>query len=226
MVGDKAGQTQVQGLWNFLAGYARGSGVEVRPSAAGVPSTVLSQGEAVVCLTAAKAKKRLQFTGVVVDREGLILCTSHNLENVTQVTITLKSGKTVEGRIIKADFDRDLALVDADGPFPAGVSIGGTARAMVTGTKLFSIGCPENLSGTVYAGFIAGPPRKVKGQYLWQASMKVYPGSSGSPVFDEQGNLAALIKGRYRGTDSTGFLIPLDTITSFVRDKMADGPNR
>jgi len=48
--------------------------------------------------------------------------------------------------------------------------------------------------------------------------MKIYPGSSGSPVFDVQGNLVAIVKGRHRGTDSIGFLIPLETIIEFVRE--------
>jgi serine protease Do len=48
--------------------------------------------------------------------------------------------------------------------------------------------------------------------------MEIYPGSSGSPVFDGEGNLVAVVKGRHRGTDSVGFLIPFETIVEFAKD--------
>jgi len=48
--------------------------------------------------------------------------------------------------------------------------------------------------------------------------MKIHPGSSGSPVFDEHGNLAAIVTGRYRGTDSVGFLIPFETLMEFLKE--------
>jgi serine protease Do len=46
--------------------------------------------------------------------------------------------------------------------------------------------------------------------------MEIHPGSSGSPVFDANGRLVGIVKGRYRGTNSIGFVIPLETITSFM----------
>jgi serine protease Do len=53
---------------------------------------------------------------------------------------------------------------------------------------------------------------------FWQVNMDIYPGSSGSPVFDGQGRLIGMVKGRYRGTSSIGFVIPLETIISFVQE--------
>jgi serine protease Do len=49
--------------------------------------------------------------------------------------------------------------------------------------------------------------------------MHIEHGSSGSPFFDAQGRLAAVVKGRYRGTDSIGFLIPFETLLRFLDRK-------
>jgi len=46
--------------------------------------------------------------------------------------------------------------------------------------------------------------------------MNIYPGSSGSPVFDARGQLVAMVKGRYRGTTTVGFLTPLEAIITFL----------
>ena len=65
-------------------------------------------------------------------------------------------------------------------------------------------------------GIVEGPPAMVNGQPLWQVNMEVLPGSSGSPVFDQDGRLVGVVKGRYRGTETRGFLIPIDTILEFL----------
>ena len=54
---------------------------------------------------------------------------------------------------------------------------------------------------------------------LWQVTMETLPGSSGSPVFDTAGRLVAMVRGRYRGTESVGFLTPWDTMKEFLQGK-------
>jgi serine protease Do len=49
--------------------------------------------------------------------------------------------------------------------------------------------------------------------------MKTLPGGSGSPVFDGEGKLVAMVKGRYRGTDIVGFLTPLDIMRQFLDER-------
>jgi serine protease Do len=61
-------------------------------------------------------------------------------------------------------------------------------------------------------------PKRVEDLILWQVQMKIYPGSSGSPVFDGMGKLVGIVTGRYRGTDSVGFLIPFGTLMEFLKE--------
>jgi serine protease Do len=177
----------------------------------------------VVCIRAESGKEPLQFSGFVIDASGLVLCTAHNLDGVSGVIVTLASGRMLQGRLIRADFARDIALVEPQGRFPAAVPLPEKSMALAEGKRIFSVGCPENHGSTVYSGSISGPPGLVDGQYLLQVSMKVYPGSSGSPVFDEKGNLVAMVKARFRGMNSRGFLIPADTILDFMSDLARPG---
>ena len=85
-----------------------------------------------------------------------------------------------------------------------------------SGELIYAVGCPMEMRNTIRIGVINGPARRYQNISLWQAHLKVQPGSSGSPVFDYLGNLIGLIKGRYRGTDTIGFIIPLDTIMGFL----------
>ena len=216
---DHPDHTHIQTLWNFLSAYHKGSDAAVEASNAAIPTPVLARIESVVCITADLDNgNTIQFSGFIVDSSGLILCTAHYLKGVRGMTLTLFDGLKLGGALIKIDYERDLALINVNQQFHTAVSLADGIRLLGMGQKVYSVGCPENLGGTVYSGFINGPPRSVNDHFLWQANMKVYPGSSGSPVFDAFGNLVAVIKARHKGTDSLGFLIPYETIISFVRD--------
>ncbi len=216
---DHPDHTHIQTLWNFLSAYHKGSDAAVEASNAAIPTPVLARIESVVCITADLDNgNTIQFSGFIVDSSGLVLCTAHYLKGVRGMTLTLFDGLKLGGALIKIDYERDLALINVNQQFHTAVSLADGIRLLGMGQKVYSVGCPENLGGTVYSGFINGPPRSVNDHFLWQANMKVYPGSSGSPVFDAFGNLVAVIKARHKGTDSLGFLIPYETIISFVRD--------
>ena len=70
----------------------------------------------------------------------------------------------------------------------------------------------------IQAGKVDKPQAIVNGQPLWQVTLKqVFFGTSGSPVLDAGGRLAGVVKGRFKGEDSRGFLSPVDTINAFMR---------
>ena len=114
---------------------------------------------------------------------------------------------------------RNLALLECPVGDRAFVSLSTGRNLLGMGENIYAIGCPSNLRGTIAPGTIAGPPRLVNDLPLWQVAMDIFPGSSGSPVFDAQGRVMAMVKGRYRGTASVGFLTPMETIIAFLPDQ-------
>ncbi|MEW5801065.1 MAG: S1C family serine protease [bacterium] len=167
---------------------------------------------------AGRETKPIQFSGFIIDRDGFILATAHDLEGIHEVRVILDNGRELKGSIRKIDHDRDLALISVGAKFDTFIPLARGRNILDIGEKVYSIGWPLNLRGTVHAGFINGPPRKVNTLPLWQVNMEILPGSSGSPVFDARGQIVAVVKGRYRGTDSVGFLIPLGTVREFLRE--------
>jgi serine protease Do len=184
-----------------------------------VPNPVLARIESVVCITAVLEERTVQFSGFVVDRDGLILCTAHDLRNIRAMTVGFYDGSRLKGRIVKMDRQRDLALLQVPVRLDASIPLTGGRNLVGMGERLYTVGCPENLNGTVSSGFVNGPPRRVRGLPLWQVDMEILPGSSGSPVFDVGGNLVGVVKGRLRGTDSVGFLTPVETIIDFLKER-------
>lgn len=222
-------------LWKYLTGYMQGyTSTHEDPASLGnlqskssleddvkkkVPAPILQRIDAVVCIKALGKNNPAQLTGIIVDKDGLIICTAHTLQRPEALTIFLSNGLAVEGKIIRVDKRKDLALIDCSHHFSDVISLNNHKVVPETGQKVFSIGYPLDHGNKILTGFISGPPRLVDGQPLLQARMVVEPGSSGSPVFDTEGNLVAMVKGRLKGDNLSGLLIPLETIISFIKEK-------
>lgn len=185
----------------------------------GIPQQVLSLIEAVVCIEAVKGEKTEQYSGFFIDADGTIISTTHNLDDFDQFSVGLHDGRKLKGKVIKFDRHKDLSLIKIEFKSTSHVLVSKGRKNLQMGEQVYSLGCPLNLVGTVFTGIVNGPPRRVDDLTYWQVNMEIHPGSSGSPVFDVNGNLVGVVKGRYRGTHSIGFLIPLDAIAAFMSEK-------
>jgi len=185
----------------------------------GIPQNVLALVEAVVCIEAVKGEKKEQYSGFFIDDNGTIISTTHNLDDFDQFSVGLHDGRKMKGEIIRFDRHKDLSLIKIDLKSTSHIMLTRGRKNLQMGEQVFSLGCPLNLVGTVFTGIVNGPPRRVDDLTYWQVNIEIHPGSSGSPVFDMNGKLVGVVKGRYRGTHSIGFLIPLDAIAAFMSEK-------
>ena len=217
-IGEEPDEVSLQQLLDYIAKYTRGPSVEKWDAYEGIPTAVLSQIESVVCIRVKADKGEIQLSGFVVDQHGLIICTAHDLKEVREIVVVVYDGRELKGHLVRMDARRDLALINIKLKSSTFISLAEGRNLLGMGERLYSVGCPVNLGGTVHSGIVSGPPRLVNDLPLWQVNMQIQPGSSGSPVFDAQGNLVAIVKGRYRGTESVGFLIPLATVIEFAKE--------
>ena len=183
-----------------------------------IPEVIISRNRYVVCIRAVINNKPVQFSGFIVGRDGLIISTAHDLAGGREVTVILNNGKELKGRLVKRDPGRDLSLIDTGARLDSSISLASARNILEVGERVYSVGCPYNHRGRIVSGIINGPPGRVNNHPLWQVDMKTLPGGSGSPVFDAHGNLVGVVKGRYRGTESRGFFITMETLIEFLKD--------
>ena len=204
-------------LKSYLDDYLRLPQAPSSKADAQIPLAVRTLQKAAVCIYAANGKDGFQVSGFVLDNQGLIVSTAHDLVYEQRVRLVNHEGLEFKGQVIRIDMHRDLALIRTEAPMEHAVSLHNGRYLLRTGEALFAITCPANSSYGIQNGFLDGPPRRVQGLPLWQVQMHIDHGSSGSPVFDSQGRLTAMVKGRLRGTDSVGFLIPFETLLNFLK---------
>ena len=208
----------VENLWHYLSEYVKESLLEKDHFKLPVSPVVTSKTKSVVCVHVKVDNQDIQFSGFIVDEKGMIISTAHDLREIQEVWITLYDGRKIKGKVVNIDPHRDLMLVHVGIKLDNPIRMNNGRNLLGRGEPLFSVGCPIDLGIMIYSGIVNSPPRRVKDLVLWQVNMTIHPGSSGSPVFDINGNLVAIIKGRYRGKESVGFLIPFETLLSFLEE--------
>jgi serine protease Do len=205
----------VENLWHYLSVYVKGLLSQKENLKLPVPPSVRAKMKSVVCLHIRAKNQYVQLSGFIVDEKGLIISTAHDLKKFQEVLITFYDGHKIKGTVVKIDPHHDLMLVDVGIKLDKPIRMNTGRNLLDPGEPLYSVCCPIDLGIMIYPGSVNSPPRRVDDLVLWQVNMTIQHGSSGSPVFDINGNLVAIIKGKYRGTESVGFLIPFNTVRSF-----------
>ena len=180
------------------------------------PAEVLAAEKYVVCLRTRRDGREIRFSGLLIGSDGTIVSTAHDLDRVDTVSVRLRDGRIVPGKIVRRDPLRDLSRIDLPERV-TGFPLEGRGRERLTPDEpVYSLGCADGGSVRLREGRVGENPRVSGGMPLWEVSMETIPGSSGGPAFDAGGNLAGLVKGRFRGTKDRGYLIPTGTIFEFL----------
>ncbi len=209
---------EIKGLWEYIDHYTRDEITGNPFMNESVPEFIGSYSKSVVCIDGTINSKPVQFSGFILDRDDIVISTAHDLENILNLTVTFYNGKKTKGTIIRADYDKDLSLIKITSVIKSSISLRNGRTLLDDNEKVYSIGCPMNSNGKIHSGLIDGAIKRVNSVYLWQAQIKTLPGSSGSPVFDVEGNLVGVVKGSYRGTESIGFIISMRTVIDLLQE--------
>lgn len=120
-----------------------------------------------------------------------------------------------EGKVIKADPENDLALVQIDGGFLPGLKL--SEKEPEIGDRLFFVGQALGLFDRTFGeAILVHKDRTALGIKVWQITGIVLPGQSGGAVVNKEGKLVGLLSMTLSGYFGLNFVIPLPAISSFV----------
>jgi S1-C subfamily serine protease len=93
-------------------------------------------------------------SGFIINNKGQILTNAHVVAGASKVTVTLKDGRTIEGKVKGLDRVTDVAVIEiAEKNLPS-ISIG-NSDLIKPGEWAIAIGNPLGLDNTVTAGMLA-----------------------------------------------------------------------
>ncbi len=164
-------------------------------------------------------------SGFVIDTEGHILTNYHVVEGARQVEVTTSDKKKYKAQIIGTDPVHDLAVIQIPNKSVPQAEIG-DSKSLVVGQKVYAIGNPFGLSGTMTRGIISSI-RSLRGQRGFideaiQTDAAINPGNSGGPLLNARGQVIGIntmiLTGGVEQSAGIGFAIPINTAKAVLDD--------
>ncbi|MBW4611920.1 MAG: trypsin-like peptidase domain-containing protein [Desmonostoc vinosum HA7617-LM4] len=174
-------------------------------------------------------------SGFIISASGEILTNSHVVDGADKVTVTLKGGETVDGKVMGEDPVTDVAVIKIDTSklkeqnqlkiLPIGNS-----DALQPGEAVIAIGNPLGLNNTVTSGIISATGRSSSDigatdkrvDYI-QTDAAINPGNSGGPLLNARGQVIGMNTAIIRGAQGLGFAIPINTVQRISKELIAKG---
>lgn len=171
-----------------------------------------------------------QGSGFVIDKDGHILTNYHVIADARQVEVTLHNRKKYKATVVGTDPAHDLAVIQIKSPelVPA---VLGDSRNLQVGQKVYAIGNPFGLAGTMTRGIVSSirPVREPNGAYIDEAiqtDAAINPGNSGGPLMNWHGEVIGIntmILSNVGQNAGIGFAIPINTAKAVLNDLMTLG---
>lgn len=186
-------------------------------------------------------------SGVVLDKDGLILTNDHVVTlggeisaQQAEVTASFSDGTKARATVVGTDPLTDTALVkveDVDGLTPIAI---GKSGNLDVGEQVVAIGSPFGLDATVTSGIVSALDRPVEVARDQDGNVTAYPaiqtdaainpGNSGGPLVNMDGQLVGINAsirstssgpGAESGSIGLGFAIPIDEVLPIIEQLRA-----
>ena len=173
-----------------------------------------------------------QGSGFILDADGHVLTNYHVIADARQVEVTLHNRKKYRATVVGTDRSHDLAIIQIKAPDLAAMTLG-DSRNLQVGQKVYAIGNPFGLAGTLTSGIVSSirsvqEPNGVNIDEAIQTDAAINPGNSGGPLLNSHGEVIGIntmIAGN-PGVDQSvgiGFAIPINTAKAVLNDLLTLG---
>lgn len=155
-----------------------------------------------------------QGSGFFIDANTLIT-NYHVVEGSNKIELKLAGKEDVfkGAKVIKAAPDYDLAIIQTNQQFPY-LPIDSTFNDKV-GSKIYTIGNPRGLEGTISEGILSGVRNDEDVDYL-QITAPISPGNSGGPVINKMGKVIGISTFSFKNSQNLNFAMPIKYISKCV----------
>jgi len=168
-----------------------------------------------------------QGSGFVLDKNGHILTNYHVIDGANRgIEVQLSNKRRYQAKVVGTDRAHDLALLQIDAPGLQPVTLADSSELNV-GQKVYAIGNPFGLSGTMTRGIISSI-RSIRNEDgapiedAIQTDAAINPGNSGGPLLNSHGEVIGInTMIASNGADQSsgiGFAIPINTAKAVLSD--------
>ena len=168
-------------------------------------------------------------SGFIIKSDGLILTNAHVVDGADTVTVKMKDGREMSGKVLGADPVTDVAVVKIAASNLPTVALGNSDQ-LKPGEWAIAIGNPLGLDNTVTVGIVSAtgrtssqvqvPDKRVS---FIQTDAAINPGNSGGPLLNQRGEVIGMNTAIIGGAQGLGFAIPINTAQRISEQLIASG---
>ncbi len=168
-------------------------------------------------------------SGFILSADGHLLTNAHVVADTDTVQVTLKDGRSFEGKVVGVDAVTDVAAVKIKANNLPQVRIG-NSNNLIPGEWAIAIGNPLGLDNTVTVGIISATDRSSaqvgvpdKRVTFIQTDAAINPGNSGGPLLNAQGEVIGVNTAIRSDAQGLGFAIPIQTAARVANQLFSRG---
>ncbi|QHG15929.1 MULTISPECIES: HhoA/HhoB/HtrA family serine endopeptidase [unclassified Nostoc] len=168
-------------------------------------------------------------SGFILSEDGELLTNAHVVADTDTVQVTLKDGRSLEGKVVGVDSVTDVAVVKIKANHLPTVKLG-NSQNLIPGQWAIAIGNPLGLDNTVTIGIISATDRTStqvgvpdKRVSFIQTDAAINPGNSGGPLLNAQGEVIGVNTAIRADAQGLGFAIPIETAARIANELFTKG---
>ncbi|MDF5739841.1 MULTISPECIES: HhoA/HhoB/HtrA family serine endopeptidase [unclassified Nostoc] len=168
-------------------------------------------------------------SGFILSEDGELLTNAHVVADTDTVQVTLKDGRSLEGKVVGVDTVTDVAVVKIKANNLPTAKLG-NSQDLVPGQWAIAIGNPLGLDNTVTIGIISATDRTSaqvgvpdKRVSFIQTDAAINPGNSGGPLLNAQGEVIGINTAIRADAQGLGFAIPIETAARVANELFTKG---
>lgn len=160
-------------------------------------------------------------TGIIIDPDGIILTSSHVIQNVEKIDITFYDNtKTVATVMAIMGENNDLALLKISPTRDLPTMKLGDSTKIKVGQRVMAVGNPFGFNGTLTTGIIS---RIDYDRNKIQTDAAINPGSSGGPLMNLNGEVIGINQSIYNPDNNQsnigiGFAVPVNAAKRLIKN--------
>jgi len=164
-------------------------------------------------------------TGCIIDSRGIILTSSHVIENAKNIEISVSTGKKYKAKLIAImGENNDLAIIKISPDKPLSIIKLGDSTKIKVGQKVLAIGNPFGFTKTLTTGIIS---RIDYQKNKIQTDAAINPGCSGGPLLNSSGEVIGISQSIYNPDNNKsnigiGFAVPVNAAKRFIAQEKKD----
>ncbi len=168
-------------------------------------------------------------SGFILSSDGRLLTNAHVVAEAGTVQVTLKDGRSFDGKVVGVDPVTDVAVVKIKATNLPKVKLG-NSKNLLPGQWAIAIGNPLGLDNTVTVGIISATDRTSaqvgvpdKRVNFIQTDAAINPGNSGGPLLNAEGEVIGINTAIRTDAQGLGFAIPIETAARIANQLFSKG---